>query len=128
MVKTANDQTQPRGFDFLFGDWRVADERLTSRLTGSTNSERFEAEVSCRPVLSGFGNIAYSLFPPVRGSFTDGVGEFTGTDEQDGTPVLVRHRWSDMTATRARWGQAFSTDSGATWETNWIMSFSRVRS
>ena len=65
------------------------------------------------------------LFPPVVGGFEDGVGQFFGRDEQDGQPVLARFIWSEITPTSARWEQAFSVDDGATWETNWIMSFTR---
>ena len=36
-------------------------------------------------------NNACTLFPPVHGRFVDGVGEFRGTDIQDGTPVDVRY-------------------------------------
>lgn len=64
--------------------------------------------------------------PPVVGRFADGVGEFFGDDEVGGVPVRARFRWSGITPTAARWGQAFSADGGATWETNWIMSFTRA--
>jgi hypothetical protein len=65
------------------------------------------------------------LEPPVVGGFTGGVGVFEGPDEQDGRPVVVRFTWSDITPTAARWEQAFSPDDGRTWETNWIMAFTR---
>ena len=71
-------------------------------------------------------NVRCALFPPVLGRFDSGVGEFFGDDEEDGTPVRSRFRWSGVTPTAARWEQAFSADDGATWETNWTMSFSRV--
>jgi hypothetical protein len=32
----------------------------------------------------------------------------------------------DITPTTCRWEQAFSTDGGATWETNWIAEFTRT--
>lgn len=67
-----------------------------------------------------------ALDPPVRGSFAGGVGTFTAEDTLDGRPILVRYLWSEITATSARWEQAFSPDAGATWEVNWIMQFTRV--
>ena len=66
-----------------------------------------------------------TLFPPVIGAFTDGVGLFYGDDVHDGTPVRVRYIWSDITPTSARWEQAFSVDQERTWETNWIMELER---
>lgn len=151
-----------RDFDFLHGSWRIANERLRARLTGSKEWERFEAAGTCTPILGGMGNIdafrplgpdregleamalrlfdpaagLWSIFwaynvrgvpgPPVVGGFADGEGEFFGNDRHEGPPVLVRFRWSEITADAARWEQAFSTDGGATWETNWIMRFARA--
>jgi hypothetical protein len=63
--------------------------------------------------------------PPVIGGFRDGVGIFEGDDMHERTPVRVRFRWTHDTPRTARWEQAFSADSGATWETNWIMSMTR---
>lgn len=65
------------------------------------------------------------LQPPVFGSFSDGKGVFKGVDEFDGKPIDVRYIWSNISATTARWEQAFSPDGGQTWETNWIMDFAR---
>jgi hypothetical protein len=62
-----------------------------------------------------------SVFPPVVGTFADGVGAFYGHDTEGGTPVQVRFIWSGITPTSARWDQSFSTDGGATWEKNWVM-------
>jgi hypothetical protein len=72
------------------------------------------------------------LQPPVVGRFVDGRGEFYGDDTHDGTPsgtpVRVRYVWSEITDSSARWEQAFSVDGGETWETNWIMHFTRADS
>lgn len=68
-----------------------------------------------------FGN----LQPPLLGSFLDGIGTFLGEDVHDGVPVTTRFLWNETTPRSARWEQAFSADGGATWETNWIMEFSR---
>jgi hypothetical protein len=65
--------------------------------------------------------------PPNVGRFgDDGRGVFTCDDVWDGKPIKVLYLWSDITATSARWEQAFSADGGETWETNWIAEFSRT--
>lgn len=67
-----------------------------------------------------------TLEPPVHGGFEDGVGTFYGEAELADRPIKVRFIWSDVGPHRARWEQAFSPDGGASWETNWIMSFERI--
>jgi hypothetical protein len=66
------------------------------------------------------------LDPPVFGSFADGIGVFEGADTFDGRPILVRFTWSRVTTDTPCWEQAFSRDNGETWETNWIMDFTRA--
>ena len=48
------------------------------------------------------------------------------TPTLEGRPIRVRFLWSRITDTSARWEQAFSLDGGGSWETNWIMDFTRV--
>ena len=67
-----------------------------------------------------------SLDPPVAGGFENGVGVFLGDDTLRGRPIKVRYQWSEITASSARWEQAFSPDNGASWEVNWIMHFTRA--
>jgi len=71
-------------------------------------------------------NLTGVVQPPVVGRFHDGRGEFFARDTHDGTPVLLRFIWSDITEDSARWEQAFSTDEGQTWEANWVMEFTRT--
>jgi hypothetical protein len=59
--------------------------------------------------------------PPVVGRFEGGRGEFLGDDTFADRPIRVRYIWSELTGRSAHWEQAFSTDRGATWETNWHM-------
>ncbi|WP_315386013.1 hypothetical protein [uncultured Stenotrophomonas sp.] len=66
------------------------------------------------------------LGDPLTGTFKNGEGTFNGSDREAGRPVLIRFLWSQITPVSARWEQAMSDDSGATWETNWIMEFSRT--
>lgn len=62
--------------------------------------------------------------PPMRGRFKNGVGTFYSDSTLDGKPIRVRFLWSgDKTA--AHWEQAYSGDGGKTWQTNWVMDFSR---
>ena len=63
--------------------------------------------------------------PPVVGRFYGEEGLFYCDDTYQGVPVRVRYRWSGISATTARWEQAFSTDDGETWETNWTMDSTR---
>jgi hypothetical protein len=67
------------------------------------------------------------LQPAVNGAFADGVGIFEGDDVYDGKPIRVRYTWTGTATATPRWQQAFSADGGKTWETNWIMDFSRPR-
>ena len=66
------------------------------------------------------------LFPPVVGRFVDGRGDFFGTDEHEGRPIRAHFIWSRITSDSARWEQEFSADDGASWETNWVMEFTRA--
>jgi hypothetical protein len=66
------------------------------------------------------------LAPPVIGSFSDGIGIFEGDDTFEGRPIRVRFVWSGVDGPTPRWEQAFSDDGGETWETNWVMEFTRA--
>jgi hypothetical protein len=59
------------------------------------------------------------------GKFSDSRGLFYGDDMFEGRPIRVRFIWSPMMASACSWEQAFSVDGGQSWETNWIMAFSR---
>jgi hypothetical protein len=89
--------------------------RLFNRATGSWS-------------LHWSSSLTGTFEPPVVGGFEDGVGRFYGDDVHDGRPIRVRYVWDGITPTAARWQQAFSVDHGQTWETNWVMAFTRVES
>lgn len=65
------------------------------------------------------------LDTPVVGQFLDGVGTFYADDVLNGRPIKIRFTWSVPTTGNPRWEQAFSDDSGLSWETNWTMDFIR---
>jgi hypothetical protein len=66
--------------------------------------------------------------PPVSGRWDEAgeVFDAQGPDVFDGRPILASYRWHSITAESAVWEQAFSADDGATWETNWVMTWTRV--
>jgi hypothetical protein len=68
---------------------------------------------------------SHSLDVPVKGRFKDGTGTFFAEDVFDGKRIKVRFLWDKSQAERPVWEQGFSLDDGATWETNWIMHFTR---
>jgi hypothetical protein len=41
-------------------------------------------------------------------------------------PILCRYRWTVLGPGSATWEQAFSTDDGATWETNFTNRQERI--
>jgi hypothetical protein len=63
--------------------------------------------------------------PPLTGRFENGVGTFRGKTTLGDKAVDIRFIWSAITATSARWEQAYSSDGGATWDTVWTMEFRR---
>jgi hypothetical protein len=62
---------------------------------------------------------------PMIGQFVDGIGTFFATEEINDTPTRVRFLWTIQDENHAQWEQAFSVDNEETWETNWIMEFTR---
>ncbi len=66
------------------------------------------------------------LDPPVEGCWAHGRGTFFCDDTLKDRPVKVRFEWTNETPATARWEQAFSWDSGLTWQVNWIMELTRI--
>jgi hypothetical protein len=74
-----------------------------------------------------WGNSAKGVLDtPMIGEFKNGRGEFYDQEMFEGRSIFVRFIWSEMTPTSCRWEQAFSPDGGKTWETNWVMQFTRT--
>jgi hypothetical protein len=149
------------GFDFLVGDWKVANRRLRMPLSGVEDWYDTDATASSITLHNGAISIDEMWYPepgfagssirvytpadehwtiywvnsdtghlqaPVRGTWSDDGSTFvaTGPDEFDGRPILARYVWHSITPDSATWEQAFSLDQGKSWETNWVMSWTRT--
>jgi hypothetical protein len=65
------------------------------------------------------------LDEPVVGAFVGPVGVFECDDTYQGAKIQVRYTWDKTDQAHPSWAQAFSTDGGQTWETNWTATFTR---
>ncbi|WP_338864760.1 hypothetical protein [Myxococcus stipitatus] len=72
-------------------------------------------------------NRSHAIDPPVVGRFSGDVGLFETNDTFEGRSIRVRFTWTRLGQDTARWEQAFSPDNGESWETNWVMDFSRLK-
>lgn len=59
------------------------------------------------------------------GRFANRIGTFFADDTYNGKPVRVRGTFTPLTAGSAQWEQAYSADGGRTWETNYVMHYTR---
>ena len=66
------------------------------------------------------------LDTPMIGKFENGRGKFFAQEVHGNQHVYSRFIWSEITENSCRWEQAFSPDGGKTWETNWVMGFTRL--
>jgi hypothetical protein len=71
-------------------------------------------------------NGAFSI-PSTVGKFKDGRGEFFDQEDYEGQTIFVRYLWTVPSVDAPRWEQAFSVDGGKTWETNRIITYTRIK-
>jgi hypothetical protein len=65
------------------------------------------------------------LDAPMVGRFKGPRGEFFSQEVFEGRHIFNRFIWTVEAPGSCRWEQAYSADGGKTWETNWIMEFTR---
>jgi hypothetical protein len=56
-IQLASPAQSPRDFDFLAGEWRVANRKLTARNVGSRDWEEFSAHYQFQTLLDGMANV-----------------------------------------------------------------------
>nr|WP_279158616.1 hypothetical protein [Pseudomonas corrugata] len=145
---------KPGDFDFLSGNWKIKHKQLKDGkwvefegeatvfgiLGGLASVE--ELRIPSRN-FSGMGlrilDVEKKLWadhwcnrkngilnPASWGSFTDGAGIWDSNDVENGTPVIVRGVWDQITSRSCRWYQTVSRDNGASWKENWIMHWQKL--
>ena len=146
---------RPGDFDFLAGEWRIANRSLV----GGEWLE-YPGEATVYRILAGAGSVedlripsrnfagmglrlldaesrvwsdhwvnarsGVVVTPGEPGGFVDGVGIFSSTYEEDGRTKIAAGIWDAITPRSCRWRQVVSDDGGATWRHTWIMRWSRV--
>jgi hypothetical protein len=98
-------------------------DRASGRLEGFTL--RLYNPVSQQWSIYWAANVTGILETPMVGGFEAGRGEFYSQEIFEGRSIFNRFIWSVFNENACRWEQAFSADGGKTWETNWIMDFTR---
>lgn len=68
---------------------------------------------------------ANTIFPAMIGKFEGEQGFFYAYELIQGRHIYTRFIWTILNENSCRWEQAFSTDAGQTWETNWTADFTR---
>ena len=66
------------------------------------------------------------LLNPMIGGFNGDHGLFYGDEVDAGVPIISRFEWLVHPSTPT-WTQSYSWDGGATWEVNWVMELTRIR-
>ena len=69
-----------------------------------------------------------TIAPILTGEFKNGRAEFYDQEPYKGRMILVRFAITSFTANSCRFEQSFSDDGGKTWEMNFIVTETRVKS
>lgn len=63
------EESAPRDFDFIIGDWDVRHRRLNERLAGCFLWTEFSGRSSTRRILGGFGNLEDHVIDRPEGAY-----------------------------------------------------------
>jgi hypothetical protein len=113
----------------LMGGFANVDDNLLELPTGhyrAATLRSFDAASGNWQIWWLDGRYPTHLDAPMVGRFAGGLGEFYADDTFNDKPIKVRFLWRTEDREYPFWEQAFSSDGGATWETNWVMHFERI--
>jgi len=113
----------------LLGGLANVNERIAYRPDGTSHGlglRAFDAKSGTWADWNLSSKEPHKIDVPIIGRFENGVGTFLSDDTHEGVPIKVRGMFSKIAPTSAQWEQAFSTDGGGTWETNWVMNYTRT--
>lgn len=71
-------------------------------------------------------NAEIGLKEQVVGRFNHGKGEFFGKEVYRDKEVKLRFIWKKLSLETAQWEQAYYDEIKNEWETNWVMTFTRI--
>jgi hypothetical protein len=106
------------------GNLEDGDLKCPKRYVGGLTLRMYDARAHQWTLWWGTKALAVSP-PPQIGHFNAGVGEFYSYDSWEGKPIVTRFQWTRPNG-NPHFEQAFSTDGGKTWETNWTTDYERV--
>jgi hypothetical protein len=114
----------------LMAGWANVEDHTFERPTGVTRAvglRAYDGKTGQWAIWWVDGRAPFNAVdPPMKGRFENGVGTFYSDGTLDGKPIRTRFIWSRITPVSAHWEQAYSSDAGKTWNTNWTMAFQRV--
>ncbi len=104
------------------GNLEDGDLKCPDRHVGGMTLRTYDART--RQWTLWWGTRALGVSPPAQlGHFSArGVGDFYSYDSWQGKPIVTRFQWTRVNG-NPRFEQAFSTDRGKTWETNWTTDY-----
>jgi hypothetical protein len=107
------------------GNLEDGDLRCPGRYVGGMTLRTYDADTHQWSLWWGTRKLGLQPPPQVGHYDAHGVGDFYAPDIQEGKHVIVRFEWTHPNGT-PHFAQAFSTDNGRTWETNWTTDYTRV--
>lgn len=108
------------------GNIEDGDLKCPNRYVGGMTLRLYDARTHNWTLWWGTRALAVAPPPQVGRFDSDGVGRFYAYDNWKGTPEITRFQWTRVNG-NPHFEQAFSTDRGKTWETNWTTDYERVQ-